>query len=74
MKKALNIAAISILLGTMPMVAEELQNKDTATSADIYNKVRVGGYGEILANWKDYGLNRFNGSPSGNTKKNHSEI
>lgn len=74
MKKALNIAAISILLGTMPMVAEELQNKETATGADNYNKVRVGGYGEIIANWKDYGLNRFNGSPSGNTKKNHSEI
>ena len=33
----------------------------------------VGGYGEMLAAFKDYGLNRYYGG-NGNTRKNRSEI
>lgn len=40
-------------------------------SADIYaagyDKFRFGGYGEILANFMDYGINRFRGTDSGST-------
>ena len=39
-----------------------------------YNKFRVGGYGEILANFKDYGINRFYGHSEGNTKQKHNTI
>lgn len=39
-----------------------------------YDKWRIGSYGEMLAAFKDYGLNRFYGNSKGNTKKNHNEI
>lgn len=39
-----------------------------------YEKWRIGSYGEMLATFKDYGLNRYYGSSKGNTKKNHNEI
>lgn len=35
--------------------------------ADGYRKYRVGGYGEILAQFKNYGINRFNGTAQGNS-------
>ena len=37
-------------------------------------RFRLGGYGEMYASWKDYGLNRWNGSTVGNSKKNHAEV
>ena len=39
-----------------------------------YEKWRIGSYGEMLATFKDYGLNRYYGNSVGNTKKNHNEI
>ena len=39
-----------------------------------FTKFRAGGYGEMLAQFKDYGLNRFSGVPTGNMKVNHNEI
>lgn len=39
-----------------------------------FNKYRIGGYGEMLARFKDYGLNRYSGTSAGNLKKNHNEI
>ncbi|MBQ8706315.1 MAG: hypothetical protein IJ548_08465 [Paludibacteraceae bacterium] len=51
---------------------ENVQAKP-ANSND-YEKWRIGSYGEILAAFKDYGLNRFYGNSAGNTKKNHNEI
>ena len=35
---------------------------------------RVGGYGEILGNYKDYGLNRWNGTLDGIPKKNRGTV
>ena len=35
--------------------------------SEEYRKFRVGGYGEILAQFKDYGINRFNGTAQGAT-------
>lgn len=46
------IAALGILTG-VPSSAQE-----QADTAD-YNKFRFGGYGEIVAAFKDYGINRF---------------
>lgn len=39
-----------------------------------YNKFRFGGYGEMVANFKDYGINRFYGHSEGNAKQNHNTI
>ncbi len=39
-----------------------------------FQKIRIGGYGEMLASWKDYGLNRWSGSTQGNAKVNHAHI
>lgn len=45
-----------------------------ASNNNDYEKWRIGSYGEMLAAFKDYGLNRFYGNSAGNTKKNHNEI
>jgi len=39
-----------------------------------YRKFRFGGYGEMVANFKDYGINRFYGHQEGNAKQNHNTI
>lgn len=39
-----------------------------------WNKFRVGGYGEMVSAFKDYGTNRFYGSSEGNTKEHRSTI
>ena len=39
-----------------------------------FTKFRIGSYGEMLTQFKDYGLNRYSGVPTGNMKKHHAEI
>ena len=39
-----------------------------------YNKFRFGGYGELVANFKDYGINRFYGHQEGNAKQKRNTI
>lgn len=39
-----------------------------------YSQFRIGGYGEAVANFKDYGTNRFYGSEEGNTKTDRNTI
>ncbi len=39
-----------------------------------YKKFRFGGYGEMMANFKDYGINRFYGHSEGNTKQHHNTV
>lgn len=46
----------------------------TADQGGDFNKFRIGGYGEMLAKFKDYGLNRYSGTSDGNLKKDHNEI
>ncbi len=41
---------------------------------DTYSKFRFGGYGEAVASFKDYGINRFAGSSEGNAKVNRNTI
>ena len=53
---------------------QAVQAKAPSDEVQGYDKWRIGSYGEILAAFKDYGLNRFYGNSVGNTKKNHSEI
>lgn len=44
------------------------------TSDDDYERFRFGGYGEMVASFKDYGVNRFSGSNYGNTKDHRATI
>lgn len=48
----------------------------SATAADTagYNKFRLGGYGEMVASLKDYGVNRFAGTSSGSTDTHRATI
>lgn len=38
-----------------------------STEMDSYDRYRLGGYGEIVAAFKNYGINRFNGTSTGNS-------
>jgi len=67
MKKIFALFAL-LLLASAAMQAQT--NGDSVT----YSKYRLGGYGEMLANFKDYGTNRFYGSSNGNSKIHHNEI
>ena len=65
MKKLLFL--LTIILTTNAVMAAE---PDTLG----YNRIRFGGYGEMVANFKDYGINRFYGHKEGNAKQNHNTI
>ena len=65
MKKLLFLLTIILTANTV-MAAEP----DTLG----YNRFRFGGYGEMVANFKDYGINRFYGHKEGNAKQNHNTI
>lgn len=60
----------------LPLCAQEKSAAER--SADIYasgyNRFRVGGYGEILAGFLDYGINRFSGTSTGTTDDHRNEI
>ena len=59
-----------IALGICAVATMQAAEPDTIG----YNKFRVGGYGEMVANFKDYGINRFYGHSEGNAKQNHNTI
>jgi len=65
MKKLLSLMAMVMLAG-----AAQAAEPDTLG----YNKFRFGGYGEIVANFKDYGINRFYGHKEGNAKQKRNTI
>ena len=43
-------------------------------SENEYQKLRVGGYGEMVASFKNYGTTRFNGTTTGNTYERRNTI
>lgn len=53
---------------------ERVSEKIADTAEDDYTKFRVGGYGEMVAAFKDYGINRFTGTANGNTKDHRNTI
>ena len=46
----------------------------SAQEKDSLEKFRFGGYGEMIASFKNYGTNRFYGGSEGNTHKNRSTV
>jgi len=69
MRKIFAIAA----LGFMSTGAMAQWNNDS-TEYDSFDKYRVGGYGELVAAFKNYGINRFYGSSSGNSEMKRNTI
>ena len=60
------------------MMVSQTQTKTKKLKAvsadDDYQKLRFGGYGEMVAAFKDYGINRFRGSSAGNKKDHRNTI
>lgn len=53
---------------------EKVKERVASTAEDDYRKFRIGGYGEMVAAFKDYGINRFTGTQNGNTKDHRNTI
>lgn len=79
MRKLTNLLVVA-LLGSCATTFAQSNETSTAVekSAEIYaneyNKFRFGGYGEILANFMDYGNNRFTDKGTGNTKDHRNSV
>ncbi len=58
-----------VLTAVMSLIIRVQAQDDDTT----YHKIRVGGYGEMMASWQNYGLNRW-GSTKGSTEVNHAAI
>lgn len=78
MKRLANFLVLSLFV-TTPLMAQETTSELSAAeqSAEIYangyDKFRLGGYGEALANFMDYGINRYT-RPEGNEKTHRNSI
>ncbi|MBR0273575.1 MAG: hypothetical protein IJQ59_05725, partial [Bacteroidaceae bacterium] len=75
---------VDAVTGASPQRAAGAKAKSDSTKAksdstksdgpDSYRKFRVGGYGEILASFMNYGTSRFNGTTTGNTIERRNSI
>lgn len=71
MKRSLIITfCLSILSSGLVNATESAAGADTTG----YSKFRFGGYGEALASFMDYGINRFDGTSSGNSRTHRNTI
>ncbi len=71
--KSIKIACLiaGACMATLPLkAANEAAEADTTG----YNKFRFGGYGEMVAQFKDYGINRFTGTSTGNSRTHRNSI
>ena len=76
MRKITALVILSLLPSlTIPaQETKEISKSSNSSSTEEYTKFRFGGYGEMVANFKDYGINRFYGGNDGNPKKNRNTI
>lgn len=71
MKKILSILTMACLA----LGAKADAPADTLRpAADDFSRFRLGGYGEAVAAFKDYGINRLTGTSNGNTKTHRNTI
>ena len=66
MKKMNRILFFVTLLCAAGSQSASAQWNADSTGIDGFDKYRVGGYGEVVAAFKNYGINRFNGTSAGN--------
>ena len=71
MRKLTAIVVLCFLSSFYTLSAQETKDnsKNDKPSTEEYSKFRFGGYGEMVANFKDYGINRFYGGNDGNPNK-----
>ena len=67
-KKLLTVA-LAALTAFSSVSAQESQGDGSS-----YEKFRVGGYGEMVANFKNYGINRYYGAAEGNSQTRRNTI
>lgn len=72
-KKLLRAMSL-VVLATVGLASANAQETKDSMEYGGWNRLRVGGYGEMVANFKDYGTNRFYGSSEGNAKENRNTI
>ncbi|MDE6022175.1 MAG: hypothetical protein K2G13_01605, partial [Muribaculaceae bacterium] len=67
---AMTVAASSTVTYAKVNPSSHSETPMAAALADSagYNKFRFGGYGEMVASFKDYGINRFAGTSTGSAK------
>ncbi len=66
-----------VLMGlvlTLTTTGAWAQWNNDSTEMDSYDKFRVGGYGEVVAAFKNYGINRFFGGTYGNSEMKRNTI
>ena len=76
MRKLTAIVVLCFLSSFYTLSAQETKDnsKNDKPSTEEYSKFRFGGYGEMVANFKDYGINRFYGGNDGNPNKKRNTI
>lgn len=62
-----------LAVALLPATAFAQWNPDS-TIADTYDRFRVGSYAEAVAAFKNYGINRFNGTTQGNSSMHRATI
>lgn len=72
-KIKLIMAGLATTAATMAATADSTQQTEVYPY-NTFDTYRVGGYGEMVASWKDYGINRFTGVQYGNAKKNRATV
>lgn len=63
---------LGAFLSSSPLYAGE--HEKCKPDSDNYSKLRFGGYGEMVASFKDYSANRFSGLSYGNSKETRNTI
>ena len=65
---------VDAVTGASQQMAVKSSSTKDNSQTEGYSKLRVGGYGEILASFMGYGTSRFNGTTSGNTYERRNSI
>ena len=70
------LPASALLRAETPSGGEPADGRGASATSDYatFSRFRVGGYGEMLANFKDYGINRYYGSTEGNADARRNTI
>ena len=75
MKGKQNIARLAVLaLALSTGVQASAQWNADSTEYDSFDRYRIGGYGELVGAFKNYGINRFKGTSNGNSKMKRNTI
>ncbi len=68
------LMACGIATGAMAQSEDKIESTDLTAEYKDFKQFRIGGYGELVAAFKDYGTNRYYGHPEGNPKESRNTI